>query len=80
MYKSKHKTLISMAVILACLFTCLSVTGCKKEEPAVKVTPTAEPTPLTADSFADAVEAYIQNRLPKQMATSLFSMTKQDGS
>ncbi len=65
MYKSKHKTLISMAVILAGLFTCLSVTGCKKEEPAVKVTPTAEPAPLTADSFADAVEAYIQKQTAK---------------
>ena len=65
MHKSKHKILISLAVILAGLFTCLSITGCKKEEPAakeepaVKVTPTAEPSPLTADNFADAVEAYI---------------------
>lgn len=68
MYKSKHKILISLAVISACLLTCLSITGCKKEEPAareepaVKVTPTAEPATLTADNFADAVEAYILKR------------------
>jgi len=65
MYKSKHKILIFLVVILAGLFTCLFVAGCKKEEPAVKVTPAAEPAPLTADNFADAVEAYIQKQAAK---------------